>query len=123
MTIFEEIIEWNKSRNNTDFDELNEHRMLCEEIDEMFQGIRESDENAIVDALCDVIVISVGALYKMGYSPNEAMLETLKEINSRKQDPDQENIWKKWGAAGKWQKWREQPQDTLYKADYTKAKL
>jgi hypothetical protein len=52
------------------------------------------------------------------------MEETVLEISSRLQDPKQAEKWDLHGNDGdKWMKWKEQPEHTLYKADYTKAKL
>lgn len=64
-------------------------------------------------------------LEQLGYDSYKCMLETIKEISSRKQDPEQK---KRWDAgeiidSEKWKKWREQPKDSLYKADYDKCKI
>lgn len=119
MTIFDEIIEWNKARNNKDFNLSNEHAMLQEELNELFDAVHEHDA---IDALCDIIVVATGAIHKLGYNPNIAMSETLKEINSRQQCPIQKDVWEKWGATGKWEKNKEQDPSTLYKANYDNAK-
>lgn len=118
MTVLDKIVQWNKERNNVEFNLVNEHSMLQEELNELFDAMDESD---IVDALCDIIVVATGAIHKLGYNPNISMNETLKEISSRQQDPIQKDIWKKWGASGKWEKNKSQEPSTLYKADYTKA--
>ena len=64
-------------------------------------------------------------IHRLQYNsdPELSMIETLKEINSRKQDPVQKTMWRAEGIKGKWQKWKEQPKDTLYKANYDQAKL
>ena len=36
-----------------------------------------------VDAYCDIVVFAVGAIMKLGYDPEKALLEVSKEINSR----------------------------------------
>lgn len=94
--------------------------MLVEELQE-FETAKTDDEE--VDALCDLILVAVGALWKKGYCPTLSLRETIEEISSRKQDPVQKDIWEKWGADGKWQKDKEQPSNTLYAADYEKARL
>jgi hypothetical protein len=66
------------------------------------------------DAYCDVIVFAVGAIMKLGYDPERALIEVGKEINSR------EGIM----LDGKWTKNKNQDPKTLYKADYdNNAKL
>ena len=45
--------------------------------------VKALDENEKVDAYCDVIVFAIGALLKLGYDPEKALMETAKEINSR----------------------------------------
>ncbi len=37
----------------------------------------------IVDAYCDIVVFAIGAILKLGYDPEKALLEVAKEINSR----------------------------------------
>lgn len=113
--IFEKIIQWNEQRNNKEFNSESEYKMLKEELAEFLEA---KDEYEMVDALCDLIVIATGAIHKLGYSPKLAMLETLQEINSRQQDPLQAMSWRMEGPDGKWQKWKDQPKDTLYKAQY-----
>ena len=122
MNIFSRIISWNASRNNFNFNKKNEYDMLAEELKEFTEAISVEEE---IDALCDIIVVAVGALNKLGYPPEFAMSETLKEIESRMQDPDQAEQWDLIGhvpSGVKWQKWREQPKDTLYTANYTLCK-
>ena len=68
-----------------------------------------------VDSTCDQIVFLVGKLMKLGVDPKLALLETSKEINSRK------------GRLidGKFTKYREDEEgyEPTYKADYTKFKV
>jgi len=120
--IFSRVIGWNAERLNLSFNHQNEYDMLMEELGVEFKDAKNEDE--MVDALCDIIVVATGALYKLGYSPELTMDETLKEIESRMQDPDQAEQWDWYGVpeGAKWQKWKEQPKNTLYKADYSKCK-
>lgn len=102
------------------FNALVEYENLEEELQEFYDAKTESEQ---VDALCDIIVFASGALIKMGYSVTDAMDETLKELESRKQDPIQAMRWTECGSSGeKWQKNENQCPDTKYQADYTKAK-
>ena len=79
--------------------------------------VRDTDIEAFVE-------VCFSAMRTYGYDPYKAMHETIKEISSRQQDPAQKERWdaKQFVAGEKWQKWREQPADSLYKADYSKAK-
>jgi len=73
------------------------------------------------DALCDIMVFAIGELMKLGQDTKEALIETSKEINSRMQEPRQRDEWQRTGVNGKFQKWVDQPKETLYKADYSKS--
>lgn len=106
-----------------------------------------------VDSYCDRYVFGVGFLAKsyinnqpiegqlleyyqeftkipnivkdLGFDFVKCMDECLKEISSRKQDPDQKLKWEAQGGSlgEKWQKDLNQNPDTLYKADYKKCKI
>ena len=60
---------------------------------------------------------------EMDYDYKKCMLEAIKEISSRMQDPTQMEDWAKHGASGKWQKDKKQNPSTLYKADYNSCKI
>lgn len=67
-----------------------------------------------VDAFCDVITFSTGALLKLGYDPEKAIAECGKEINSRVGSM----------VDGKFEKdLSDEAKANWYKADYSKAKL
>jgi hypothetical protein len=59
----------------------------------------------------------------LGFYFEKCMLETIKEISSRRQDPKQFAEWAENGANGKWIKDKNQDPSTLYKADYESCKL
>ena len=111
MGFVNKIIEFNKSRNLSTFNASTEYHNLKEELEEFTLAISDNEE---VDALCDIIVFSIGALYKKGYDVSIAMEETLKEITSRQGEINP--------TTGKWEKDVNQDPNTLYKADYTKAR-
>lgn len=115
MTHTQGIIKFNEDRNLVKgLDMENEYSMLVEELNEELRAaIDTNDEHEQVDALCDIIVIATGALYKKGYHPELAMKQVVKEITSRNG---------KIGPTGKWEKDKNQDPDTLYKADYTLAR-
>lgn len=111
MTALQGVVAFNEERNLTDFDPLNEHNMLLEELQEFAHAGACEQEYETVDALCDIIVVAAGGLHKLGYNPEDALLETVKEIRSRKGEVNTET--------GKWEKDRNQDPATLYKAVYT----
>ena len=69
----------------------------------------------------DIVIYVLTGLMKLGVDIECAFDETLKEIESRKQDPEQAKEWAENGPSGKWQKWKKQPKETLYKANYKKC--
>lgn len=110
MTNFEGIVKFNTDRYLMTFDSDVEYKLLEEELQEFFWATEKADK---VDALCDLVVVAVGGLYKLGYDPEKALAETVKEILSRQGTTNQ--------RTGKWEKNHNQDPDTLYKADYTTA--
>lgn len=82
------------------------------------------NENLVVDTICDIKVFSINELGTMKYNGKKCMKETIKEISSRKQNPQQKEEWDKNGANGKWLKSELEEHKALwYKADYSKCKL
>jgi len=77
----------------------------------------DKKKDEIVDAYGDIIVFAIGAIMKLGYDPKLVLKEVGKEINSRKADPEEPV------KNGKWNKWVDQPKETLYKADFSTCKL
>lgn len=108
MTALDKVVVWNARRNLTTFDLAAELRMLNEELQELVGATTDHQQ---VDALCDIIVLATGAIHKLGYNPEQSMLETLREINSRQGTINP--------ATGKWQKDPNQDPSTLYTADYS----
>lgn len=114
MNPIDGIIEFNKQRELNDFNAIAEYKMLEEELQEFLTAYAENDEYEMVDALCDIIVFAVGGIRKLGYAPEAALQETVKEIMSRKGSLDE--------VSGKWQKDPSQDPATLYKAQYSNAR-
>ncbi len=104
MTIFDQIITWNKQRQLLDkgFNHQKEVSFIVEELLEStgkYDSISartkaeqitadicqdlETDSEKIVDALADIIVFATGGIAKLGYDPNIVMDEVMKHINSR----------------------------------------
>lgn len=131
----ERIVEWNNARGllNNGADVANEASLIVEEVIEMISDAKSSDARDVakrfvaywmkpdkitderaIDALCDVIVYAVGGIKKLGYDPNVALDETLKEIESREGKLVEGKFVKDLSEDAK-NKW--------YKADYSKAKV
>lgn len=75
-----------------------------------------------LDAIQDIQVFLINETELMGYDNDAALREVIKEILSREQCPIQKEQWLKYGAVGKWKKDLNQNKNTLYKADFSKAK-
>ena len=120
-----EIVKLNQTRYGTDFNGDTAVAKLKEELQELVDGIATNNTNEIVDALSDTIVIATGELTKLKYNPELVLKQTVKEISSRQQDPEQAKAW----AAGnkqpgeKWNKDKSQDPSTLYTADYSTCKF
>lgn len=114
-TVLDRINDWAKERNLLDieFEKDKQASFLTEEITEFLRG---NTPEEYVDAACDLIVFSTNLMKILGYNPNIAMDETLKEIESRKGEFNSES--------GKWEKYKDDYHQSLwYKADYSKAKI
>lgn len=114
MTPLQSIVKFNEERNLTQFTLETELKMLLEEVTEFVEAAQINDLNEMIDALCDVIVVATGSIYKLGYDPTLALRETTKEILSRQGSINEET--------GKWEKNLNQDPDTLYKAQYQNTK-
>lgn len=108
------IVDFNISRKLDTFKGAAEYAMLYEELQEFVTAYAEGNTPEIIDALCDIVVLAVGAMHKLGYDPHEALVQTVLEITSRKGSFDP--------TTGKWQKDLNQDPLTLYKANYNSAK-
>lgn len=93
-------------------------------LEKYFYGnILYDNTEEIIDAIQDIQVFCINETELMGYDNIKCNNEVFKEINSRKQDPEQAIVWAGIGAIGKWQKMKDQPKETLYVANYSKCKL
>ena len=125
MKPLSEIVKLNQTRYGTDFNGDTAVAKLREELQELVDGIITNNTDEIVDALSDIIVIATGELTKLKYNPELVLKQTVKEISSRQQDPEQAKAW----AAGnkqpgeKWNKDKSQDPSTLYTADYSTCKF
>lgn len=88
--------------------------------EELFKNI---SEERILDAIQDNRVFSENETELMGYDADKTLSEVIKEVSSRKQDPNQFIEWQQTKPFGKWKKDINQPKETLYKADFSICKL
>ncbi len=119
MTINERIVKWNKERHLTEngIDIFNETCFIIEELLELQTPLKsvearlvaedlandikeiaagyEPNEEQMVDALGDIVVFAVGAMAKLGYTPDAVMHEVLREIESRVGKEDETGKWVK----------------------------
>ena len=81
MSPFTEILEFNLKRRliENGFDKVKEASFITEEITELLRANTDEDE---IDALADIIVFAVGAMYKKGYDAQKCLNEVCKHINS-----------------------------------------
>ena len=59
----------------------------------------------------------------LGYDFQKMMLEKIKVISSREQDPEQAKEWALNGASGKWEKNKLQDKATIYKPNFDSCKV
>ncbi len=116
--VVEEVVEgiggsYNKDTRSGLKDRLND--FLVNELKIQEQSLnKQVDKHAVIDALCDITVFSITEMMKHNYDPEAALIETAKEINSRRGEiVDQ-----------KFQKYTDDYHKSLwYKADYDKTKI
>ncbi len=122
---------------------INAHALISEDFSELFTDGKELRNIQIANILdrfpyffrkyipidiikllfIEIIEFCASMLIDMGYDFEKSMLETIKEISSRKQDPVQNIEWQHNGASGKWQKDKQQDCSTIYEANYGLCKL
>lgn len=115
LSILRRINNWADERGLIDIDFLKDKQtsFITEEVTELLAANSPED---YVDAFADIIVFATNAIRVLGYDPDIALEETLKEISSRKGafNPD----------TSKWEKFKDAHHQSLwYKANYTIAKI
>lgn len=120
-----DIMKLNLERYGTTFDFTKCMEKIEEELQEFRDAYAANDIDGMVDALQDMIVIVAGETVKLGYNPELCLKQTVKEISSRQQDPDQAAAWANGQKVPgeKWLKNRKQDPSTLYTANYSTCKL
>ena len=73
--------------------------------------------------LCHIVTMCEELVAANKYDFKKVVLEKIKVISSRLQDPVQKKLWAKNGATSKWEKMKDQPKDTLYVGNYGKCKV
>lgn len=120
-----DIMKLNLERYGTTFDFAKALAKLEEELQEFREAYEANDVEGMIDALQDLTVIAAGETVKLGFNPELCLKQTVKEISSREQCPDQAASWAKGDRmpGEKWLKNRDQDPSTLYSADYSTCKL
>ena len=87
--------------------------------------VNKIQDHKAIDSIGDIMVYSTDAIMKNKHCVDCVLTEIGKEINSRKQDPEQAKRWAEEGPqqGEKWQKDLNQPQEEKYQADFTDCKL
>ena len=115
-----DVVKLNEERYGLTFNPEKAIEKLEEELQEFKDAVKNNDIHEMIDALTDLRVIAIGEIRKAGYDPKCTLKETVKEISSRRQDPEQAKRWangeKEDGE--KWLKDKSQDKSELYKADY-----
>ena len=120
-----DIMKLNLERYGTTFDFAKALAKLEEELQEFREAYEANDTERMIDALQDLTVIAAGETVKLGFNPELCLKQTVKEISSREQCPDQAASWAKGDRmpGEKWLKNRKQDPSTLYKANYSTCRL
>jgi hypothetical protein len=120
-----EIMKLNQHRYGVGFDFTKAVEKLEEELQEFKDAYAEDDIDGMIDALNDLKVIASGEEVKLGYNPELCLKQTVKEISSREQCPEQTKAWNA-GLKEPGEKWLKNPNqdpETLYTANFSTCKL
>lgn len=111
--MFRKLKEWREERGLfLQPDKTKHFGYICEEVSE---GLRADSEHDVVDAYADIIVFAINAIEQHGYDAEIVMLETIKEIESRRGKINPETK--------KFEKFKDDYHQSLwYKADYSGCK-
>jgi len=109
--MIERIVDWNVAR-NLHIGEINWDKEWSFITEELCEGLRANDTDEKLDAMADIVVFALGAMYKAGYNPDIIMDEVLKHIESRRGYFDEEQ-----------QKFiKTTPKDEMYQTNFERAK-
>ena len=90
----EEIQKWNEDRDNLMYSPSLEYSMLDEELEEYMEAGITGDKVGEADALADIIVVAVGALYKLvegdPYKFDDIMLAVTAANNTKSDKKNKE---------------------------------
>jgi len=105
-------------------DILEANEFYTTSINEIMRMIVEIKTRLDTEYIIDITNIAFSIMYQMGYDYKMCMLETIKEISSREQDPLQKQEWLLNGASGKWKKdTSDEAKAKWYKADYERCRV
>lgn len=69
-------------------------RLIDEEVEELNESIRFSDRVDMLDALCDILVVTIGAMHSLGVDSEGAWNEVIRS-NMSKIDPESGKVIKR----------------------------
>ena len=92
-------------------------------LESYINGLRLEFPMQTYTILCHIITMCEELVAANKYDFKKVVLEKIKVISSRLQDPVQKKLWAKNGATSKWEKMKDQPKDTLYVGNYGKCKV
>ena len=71
INLINRICDWNAARYEQDFNHNLAFRLLNEELNEFMSASQQINRVEQVDALVDIIYVAIGALWKLGFNPEQ----------------------------------------------------
>ena len=99
---FQRVYEWNRDRQNLEYNAALEHRMLTEELKEYADGVSLIDRVEQVDAICDLIFVALGTLVKMEYQWGFDVTKAMEAVLDANDDKPKERVNGKIIKGNKW---------------------
>ena len=96
---------------------------LMQYLEENIDSIRIEHFTGTAFMIKDTVDVCFYLAELQGYDMEKVILEKIKVISSREQDPQQKKDWLKNGAKGKWLKNENQDPDSIYVGDFDTCKV
>lgn len=98
-------------------------RISLEALESLCDSMNISLPVATYQKLAMLISLCKDLIESHGYDFKKIVMEKIKVVSSRVQDPSQKLEWEENGVRGKWLKDKNQDKSTIYIADYDSCKL